>query len=78
VRINITGNDSDEDGTIDPDSILILVQPSQAHLTVHNDGTGDVTLTLTSKSRQDRTFTYTVQDDQGATSNLATVNVAVN
>ena len=77
VRLNLTGNDSD-DGTIDPDSIVIVSQPVQATVTVHNDGTGDVTLTLQGKGKKDRSFTYTVRDDQGATSNEATVNVRVN
>jgi len=77
VRLNLTGNDSD-DGTIDPDSIVIVSQPVQATVTVHNDGTGDVTLTLQGKGRKDRSFTYTVKDDLGATSNEATVNVRVN
>jgi len=78
VRFNITGNDSDADGSIDPDSIAIVAQPSQATVTVHNDGSGDVTVTLTSGKRSDRSFTYTVQDNLGATSNTATVNVNVN
>ena len=77
VRLNLTGNDSD-DGTIDPDSIVIVSQPVQATVTVHNDGTGDVTLTLQGKGKKDRSFTYTVRDDLGATSNEATVNVRVN
>ena len=77
VRLNLTGNDSDE-GTIDPDSIVIVSQPVQATVTVHNDGTGDVTLTLQGKGKKDRSFTYTVRDDLGATSNEATVNVRVN
>jgi hypothetical protein len=77
VRLNLTGNDSD-DGAIDPDSIEIVSQPVQATVTVHNDGTGDVTLTLQGKGKKDRSFTYTVRDDQGATSNEATVNVRVN
>lgn len=77
VRLNLTGNDSD-DGTIDPDSIVIVSQPVQATVTLHNDGTGDVTLTLQGKGRKDRSFTYTVKDDLGATSNEATVNVRVN
>jgi glycerol-3-phosphate dehydrogenase len=78
VRFNLTGNDTDADGTIDPDSIVIASQPSQATVTVHNDGTGDVTVTLTSKRGRNRSFTYTVQDNLGATSNVATVDVIVN
>jgi hypothetical protein len=77
TRFNITGNDTDEDGTIDPDSIVIVSQPSQATVTVHNDGTGDVTLTLTNNGGANRNFTYTVNDNLGATSNVAGVEVQV-
>jgi len=78
VRLNLTDNDSDDDGAIDPDSIEIVSQPSQATVTVHNDGTGDVTLTLKGKSKKNRSFTYTVRDTLGATSNAATVDIQVN
>lgn len=78
VRFNLTDNDTDADGAIDPDSIVIVASPSQATVTVHNDGSGDVTVTLTSKRGKDRSFSYTVQDNLGATSNAATVDVAVN
>jgi serine protease AprX len=77
VRLNLTGNDTD-DGAVDPDSIVIVQQPSAATVTVHNDGSGDVTLTLSNKSGKSRSFSYTVRDDQGATSNAATVNITVN
>jgi len=77
TRFNITGNDTDEDGTIDPDTIVIVSQPSQATVTVHNDGTGDVTLTLTNNGGANRNFTYTVNDNLGATSNVAGVEVQV-
>jgi FtsP/CotA-like multicopper oxidase with cupredoxin domain len=78
VRFNLTDNDTDEDGTINPNSIVIVTQPNQATVTVHNDGTGDVTLTLTNNGGNDRVFTYTVRDNLDATSNAATVDVNVN
>jgi FtsP/CotA-like multicopper oxidase with cupredoxin domain len=78
VRFNLTGNDTDEDGTIDPDSIVIVSGPGQANVTVHNDGTGDVTLTLTNNGGNNRTFTHTVNDNLGAASNAALVEVEVN
>jgi hypothetical protein len=77
TRFNITGNDTDEDGTIDPNSVVIVSGPNQATVTVHNDGTGDVTLTLTNNGGANRTFTYTVNDNLGATSNAASVEVQV-
>jgi hypothetical protein len=76
VRINVIGNDTDADGSIDPNSIVIVDQPTQATVSVHNDGS--VTVTLTSKSGKNRSFTYTVKDNLGATSNIARVDVAVN
>jgi bacillopeptidase F len=78
VPIRLTANDTDPDGTIDPNSIVIVSQPNQASVRLHNDGSGYVTFTLDNKSGKSRSFSYTVQDDQGATSNTATVNVTVN
>jgi FtsP/CotA-like multicopper oxidase with cupredoxin domain len=78
VRFNLTGNDTDEDGTIDVNSIVIVSSPSGATVTVHNDGTGDVTLTLSNNGGANRSFTYTVNDNLGAASNAALVEVEVN
>ena len=78
VPIRLTANDTDADGTINPNSIAIVDQPGQATVTLHNDGSGYVTLTLTGKSGKNRSFSYTVEDDMGAISNTATVNVTVN
>ena len=78
VPIRLTANDSDPDGTINPNSITIVDQPNQATVKLHNDGSGYVTFTLDNKSGKNRSFSYTVQDDMGATSNTATVNVTVN
>jgi len=78
VRIKLTANDTDPDGSIDQNSIAIVGQPRAATVTVHNDGSGDVTLKLDNKSGKNRSFSYTVEDDMGATSNTATVNVTVN
>jgi bacillopeptidase F len=78
VPIRLTANDTDQDGSIDPNSIVIVSQPNQATVRLHNDGSGYVTFTLDNKSGKNRSFSYTVQDDQGATSNTATVNVTVN
>jgi bacillopeptidase F len=78
VPIRLTANDTDPDGTIDPNSIVIVSQPNQAAVRLHNDGSGYVTFTLDNNSGKNRSFSYTVQDDMGATSNTATVNVTVN
>jgi hypothetical protein len=80
VPIRLTANDTDPDGnnTINPNSIVIVSQPNQATVRLHNDNSGYVTFTLDNKSGKNRSFSYTVQDDQGAISNTATVNVTVN
>jgi hypothetical protein len=78
VPIRLTANDTDPDSNIDPNSIVIVSQPNQASVRLHNDGSGYVTFTLDNKSGKSRSFSYTVQDDMGATSNVATVNVTVN
>ena len=77
VRFNLTGNDTDEDGTIDPNTIVIVSPPSGAIVEIHNDGTGDVTLQLRNGNAANRSFTYTVNDNEGGTSNAALVEVEV-
>ncbi|NNJ95063.1 MAG: hypothetical protein HKP57_09995 [Halobacteria archaeon] len=75
TTFNITANDTDEDGTINHESIVIVTPPNGADVTV--DGGGFVTLTLTNGNAANRTFTYTVEDNLGATSNVAGVEVQV-
>jgi VCBS repeat-containing protein len=75
VTIPVLANDSDVDGTLDPATVTVASPPSGATTTVNADGT--ITLTLTTGNSVARIFTYTVADDQGATSNLATVTVTV-
>ncbi|GJQ60611.1 MAG: tandem-95 repeat protein [Candidatus Scalindua sp. AMX11] len=76
VNINVIGNDTDSDGTIDPASVAIVSAPGNGTALPKGDGTVDYTPT-TGFTGQD-TFTYTVNDDLGATSNVATVTVTVN
>ena len=76
VVIDILTNDSDPDGTLDPNSVVISNVTNQTRVLSNGDGT--VRLTLLSNSGRTRTFQYTVKDDQGAVSNLATVTVDVN
>ena len=77
VTINLTANDTDEDGTIDLNSIVIVNQPNGARVDVLNNGTGNVVFTLRNNNANQRSFTYTVNDNDGATSNVATVIVEV-
>jgi ribosomal protein L24E len=73
--INVAANDSDPDGTLDLTSIQIVSQPTDGTVTVHNDGT--VTYTNNGNTANTDSFTYTIKDNAGLTSNVATVNITV-
>jgi beta-lactam-binding protein with PASTA domain len=74
TTINLTDNDSDSDGFIDTTSVVILIEPTQGTIVNNGDGTVDYTPT-----RRKGTFnlTYTVNDNEGATSNVATLRINV-
>jgi FtsP/CotA-like multicopper oxidase with cupredoxin domain len=73
VTINVVANDTDPDGTIDPASVAIVTNPSKGPAVNNGDGT----VTYTPSTPGNDQFTYTVQDDQGATSNVATVSIRI-
>jgi hypothetical protein len=75
VDINVVSNDTDPDGTIDPATVAIVRGPSNGTAVPVGDGT--VTYTPRGCFTGTNTFTYTVQDNEGATSNAATVTVEV-
>ena len=76
--ISVLDNDSDSDGTLDPATVTIQSGPSNGNATVAADGSiiyqpnivPDVYLGPDS-------LTYTVADDDGAISNVATVSITV-
>ena len=85
VTIDPLGNDNDPDGTLDPTSVMLL-DPSGnpvTNLSVPGEGawtvdptTGAITFTPESGFIGDPTpITYTVDDNEGNTSNAATVTV---
>ncbi len=86
VAINILGNDSDLDGTLDPASIHItgtasagdpLVVPGEGTWTI-NTATGEITFTPEPDYTGPVTdISYTVEDNSGAVSNPATVSVTI-
>jgi hypothetical protein len=76
TTIDVLANDQDSDGSLDTSSVAIVSQPTTGMATVENDGT--ITYSAPSGASGDVTFTYTVADDDGATSNEATVTVTVN
>ena len=65
----------EEIGTIVPDTLTINLEPNNGTAVANGDGT--VSYTPNSDFFGDDSFTYTVQDDLGVTSNSATVTVAV-
>ncbi len=75
VTVDLTANDTDLDGTIDPATVSIISDPASGTLT--NNGDGTVTYTPGANYNGSDTFTYTVQDNSGATSNEATVSIGV-
>jgi FtsP/CotA-like multicopper oxidase with cupredoxin domain len=77
VTIDLVFNDTDEDGTIDPTTVVVANTTATRGGEVVNHLNGTVTFTPKKNFRGTDTFTYTVQDDGGATSNVATVRVNV-
>lgn len=84
ITINVVFNDSDADGTIDPTTVCtnaadcaVTTTISTRGGTVANQLNGTVIYTPKRNFRGTDTFTYTVDDNEGATSNEATVRINV-
>ncbi len=75
VDIYVILNDGDPDGMIDPDTVLIIDDPISGSANFFGDGT--VTYTPDAAFNGIDSFTYTVDDNEGETSNIATVTVFV-
>jgi FtsP/CotA-like multicopper oxidase with cupredoxin domain len=76
VTIDVLGNDTDVDGTLDPASVTVTTPPAGRNDTVVN-ADGSITYTPAPGFRGSDTFGYVVRDDAGAESNEATVQVEV-
>ena len=72
--IQVLSNDTDADGAIDPTTVVIVDQPTHASSISVNPTTGRISYTHDGSGAAD-SFTYTVLDDQGLISNVATVNI---
>ena len=76
VTVNVLANDSDSDGSLVPSSVTVTSQPANGTTNV-DTSTGTITYTPAAGFTGQDTFAYTVNDDGGATSNVATVTVTV-
>ncbi|MFN3348018.1 choice-of-anchor D domain-containing protein [Pseudorhodoplanes sp.] len=74
--IDVLANDTDLVGTLDPTTVTIVDQPANGTVTV-NPITGAITYQPNIGYVGPDSFTYTVQDSDGALSNVATVNLTV-
>jgi hypothetical protein len=74
--IDVVANDTDADGTVDATTVTIVTDVVNGSTSV-NPTTGVVTYTHDGSQTTSDSFTYTVQDNNGATSNTATVNITV-
>ncbi|MBE9050263.1 PKD domain-containing protein [Nostocales cyanobacterium LEGE 11386] len=76
VTINLLANDTDADSSINPSTLIIQTNPSNGTIQLNPDST--VTYTPNPTFVGTDTFTYTITDTEGLTSNTATVNITVN
>lgn len=74
--INVLGNDTDVENSIDITSVAIVTQPTQGSATV-NPATGVISYTPGLNYFGEDSFTYTVQDTDSALSNIASVILTI-
>ncbi|MFK7898944.1 MAG: tandem-95 repeat protein, partial [Myxococcota bacterium] len=75
VLIDVAGNDTDAEGTLDLASIVITTAPSYGTLVDNGDGT--LTYSHDGSETLADSFFYEIKDPEGLTSNLARVNITV-
>ncbi|MFM8189327.1 MAG: Ig-like domain-containing protein, partial [Pirellula sp.] len=76
TQINVLSNDTDSTGAIDPKTVVIVTQPTAGTASV-NATTGVITYTHNGSSARTDSLTYTVKDDKGLVSNVATVSISI-
>jgi VCBS repeat-containing protein len=76
IGIDVPANDTDNDGTIDRETVTITKNPEGGSVSVHRT-TGVITYIPNLGSCGSDTFQYTIDDNDGATSNEAVVTVNV-
>ena len=75
VTIDVLANDTDSDGSLDAASVQTVELPQNGEVIINTDGT--ITYTPDTDFVGTDSFSYTVDDDEGATSNTATVDLTV-
>ena len=76
VVINLVGNDVDVENALDLSSITITAAPANGTLVDNGDGT--LTYGHDGSKTSSDSFSYTINDVSGATSNIAAVSLTVN
>lgn len=76
IEISPLANDSDSDGTLAPGSLTIIDSPAHGALAI-DFNTGKIVYTPALNYFGPDAFTYTIDDNLGATSNVATVDITV-
>ncbi len=77
LAINVLGNDSDPDGTLNLATVTIVGAAAHGTTSV-NTTTGAITYTPAANYKGPDSFTYKVKDNLGLISNVATVSITVN
>ena len=75
ITFDVVSNDSDPDGAIDYTTIQIVTPPANGTVVDLNNGLLRYTPNVGFAGTD--TFTYTIMDDSGAVSNVATVSISV-
>jgi glucose/arabinose dehydrogenase len=77
LAIDLLDNDTDADGTIQPNSVSIVTGPTSGSITSIDPQTGIVTFLAPAAGPSTSVFAYTVVDDDGMLSNTASVVVTI-
>lgn len=77
ATIDILDNDTDSDGTIDPTTVAIVNNPDHGDIDSVNSTTGKIKYDPDNDYFGDDEFTYTVKDNDGNISNVATVKIKI-
>jgi len=77
VSIDVLLNDTDSDGTLVPSTVQVTSGPTNGAITNINPTTGAITYSSDTNFNGFDIFDYTVEDNDGAVSNTATVTITV-